>query len=213
MADSGTLFLDEIGNISMKTQLDLLSVLETKEFTRIGGNDFIRVDFRVICATNKNLEQAIKEETFREDLYYRVNVFTIYLPPLRENRSDIPPLAEHFVKKYAMAMNKRVREILPGAMDLLVRYNWPGNVRELENAIERAMVVAKGEAIREEDLPFQLKSEIRTPASDSLEEVEKFHILNILNRMDWNITHSADMLNIDRQTLYNKIKKYGLQQQ
>ena len=212
MADGGTLFLDEIGNISMKTQLDLLSVLETKEFTRIGGNKVIQVDFRVICATNKDLEQAIKEGTFREDLYYRINVFSIYLPPLRENRSDIPLFAEHFVKKYAMSMNKRVREISPEAMDLLVRYNWPGNVRELENAIERAMVVTKDEVIREEDLPFQLKTEIMTPASDSLEEVEKFHIINILNRMDWNITRSAETLRIDRQTLYNKIKKYGIQQ-
>ncbi|MFQ5910996.1 MAG: sigma-54-dependent transcriptional regulator [Thermoplasmata archaeon] len=212
MADGGTLFLDEIGNISMKTQMDLLSVLETKEFTRIGGNKVIRVDFRVICATNRDLEQTVKEGTFREDLYYRINVFSIYLPPLRENRSDIPLLAEHFVHKYAMAMNKRVREISPEAMDLLVRYNWPGNVRELENAIERAMVVVKGEIIREEDLPFQLKTEITPPASDSLEEVEKSHIINILNRMDWNITRSAETLRIDRQTLYNKIKRYGLQQ-
>jgi transcriptional regulator with PAS, ATPase and Fis domain len=116
------------------------------------------------------------------------------------------------VKKYALAMNKRVRRISPEAMDLLVRYHWPGNVRELENAIERAMVVAKGEVIRQEDLPFQLKAEVKTPSSDSLEEVEKSHILNILNRMDWNITRSAEVLKIDRQTLYNKIKKYGLQQ-
>ena len=212
MADGGTLFLDEIGNISMKTQLDLLSVLETKEFARIGGNQVIRVDFRVICATNADLEQAVKEGHFREDLYYRVNVFTIYLPPLRENRSDIPMLAEHFLKKYALSMNKRVDKISPEAMDLLVRYNWPGNVRELENAVERAMVVAKGDVITEEDLPFQLKSEFLSPASDSLEEVEKAHIINVLNKMDWNITRSAQLLKVDRQTLYNKIKKYGIQQ-
>jgi DNA-binding NtrC family response regulator len=210
MADGGTLFLDEIGNITMKTQLDLLSVLETKEFTRIGGNKPIRVDFRIVCATNADLEQAVNEGIFREDLYFRVNVFTISMPPLRENRSDIPPLAEHFVKKYAMSMNKKVRKISPEAMDLLVRYNWPGNVRELENAIERAMVVAKGDVIQEDDLPFQLKTEIISPASDSLAEIERSHIINVLNRMDWNITRSAEIMRVDRQTLYNKIKKYGL---
>ena len=211
MADGGTLFLDEIGNIGMKTQMDLLRVLETKQFTRLGGNQVISVDFRVICATNQNLDKAVEEGTFREDLYYRINVFSIYLPPLRERRSDIPLLAKHFVQKYALSMNKPITEISPDAMDLLVRYDWPGNVRELENAIERAMVVGKTPRIRAEDLPFQLSAKKATITSDSLEEVERAHILNILERMNWNITRSAETLKIDRVTLYNRIKKYGLQ--
>ncbi|MDZ7262717.1 MAG: sigma-54 dependent transcriptional regulator, partial [candidate division KSB1 bacterium] len=210
MADGGTLFLDEIGNISMKTQMDLLRVLETKKFTRLGGNEEITVDFRVICATNQNLEKAVEEGTFREDLYYRINVFSIYLPPLRERRSDIPLLARHFVQKYALAMNKPITEIAPDAMDLLVRYHWPGNVRELENAIERAMVIGKPPRIKAEDLPFQLSARKTVPTGDSLEEIEKAHILNILERMNWNISRSAEILKIDRVTLYNKMKKYDL---
>ncbi|MFQ6092039.1 MAG: sigma-54-dependent transcriptional regulator [bacterium] len=211
MADGGTLFLDEISNIGMKTQMDLLRVLETKKFTRLGGSQEITVDFRVVCATNQNLEKMVEEGTFREDLYYRINVFAIHLPPLRERQSDIPLLAQHFVKKYALAMNKQIAEISPEAMDLLVRYDWPGNVRELENAIERAMVVGKPPRINPTDLPFQLSSKKAVPAADSLEEVEKTHILNVLERMGWNISRSAEILKIDRVTLYNKIKKYDLQ--
>jgi len=210
MADGGTIFLDEVGNISAKTQMDLLRVIETKQFTRLGGNDVITVDFRVICATNKDLEQAVKEGTFREDLYYRLNVFTIFLPPLRERRSDIPLLAKRFVQKYALAMNKNVMEISPDAMDLLVRYDWPGNVRELENAIERAMVVGKPPQIKVEDLPFQLANRVKIPSGESLAAVEKAHIQYILEKTGWNITRSAEILDIDRVTLYNKIQKYGL---
>lgn len=210
MADGGTLFLDEIGNISMKTQMDLLRVLETKKFTRLGGNQEITVDFRVICATNRNLEKMVEEGTFREDLYYRINVFSISIPPLRERRSDIPLLAKHFVQNYALAMNKQIKDISPEAMDLLIRHDWPGNVRELENAVERAMVVGKPPRIMTDDLPFQLSTAKVASTADSLEEIEKTHIQNILGRMDWNITRSAEILKIDRVTLYNKIKKYGL---
>ena len=211
MADGGTLFLDEIGNISMKTQMDLLRVLETKTFTRLGGSKEIKVDFRVICATNQNFETMVKAGTFREDLYYRINVFSINLPPLRERRSDIPLLAKHFIQKYALAMNKKITEIHSLAMDILVRYDWPGNVRELENAIERAMVIGKPPCIKVDDLPFQLSTKKTIPTADSLVEVEKVHILNVLERLAWNISRSADVLKIDRVTLYNKIKKYGLQ--
>ncbi|KPJ51937.1 Fis family transcriptional regulator [candidate division TA06 bacterium DG_24] len=210
MADGGTLFLDEIGNISMKTLMDLLRVLETKKFTRLGGSQEITVDFRVICATNQNLEKMVEENTFREDLYYRINVFSIFLPPLRERRSDVPLLAKHFVQKYALAMNKQVNEISPDAMDLLVRYDWRGNVRELENAIERAMVVGKPPRIVAEDLPFQLSAKRSIPSADSLEEIEKAHIRNILERTAWNISRAAEILKIERVTLYNRIKKYGL---
>lgn len=210
MADGGTLFLDEVGTISTKTQVDLLRVIETKQFTRLGGNEVITVDFRVICATNTNLEQAVEQGKFREDLYYRLNVFTIFLPPLRERRSDIPLLADHFRKKYSLAMSKNITSISPEAMDLLVRYDWRGNIRELENAIERAMVVGQPPCIRTEDLPLQLSNSRRMAARDSLSEVEKAHIATILDRTGWNITRAADILEIDRVTLYNKIEKYGL---
>ncbi len=211
MADGGTIFLDEIGNVSLKTQMDLLRVIESKQFTRVGGNEIIHSDFRVICATNKDLEQAVKEGTLREDLYYRLNVFTIMLPPLRERRSDIPLLAQHFVNKYATAMNKGRIEISPEAMDLLVRYDWPGNIRELENAIERALVIGKNNQITGSDLPFQLSNGVHPiPFGESLDSVEKSHIAFILDKYLWNISRSADILGIDRVTLYKKIEKYGL---
>ncbi len=211
LADGGTLFLDEVGNIDLKAQMDLLRVLETKQFTRVGGNNVIKVDFRVICATNRDLEKAVAEGTFREDLYYRLNVFSIYLPPLRERKSDIPALARHFVDKYARAMGKPGLSIAAEAMDALVRYDWPGNVRELENAMERAMVVGRAPAIRPEDLPFQVIGETHhVPASGSLAAVEKAHIEAVLRENRWNISRSAEILHIDRATLYHKIEKYGL---
>lgn len=210
MANGGTMFFDEIGNVSMKLQVDLLRVLETKQFTRLGGEQVINVDFRVICATNRNLEKAVEEGAFREDLYYRLNVFSIFLPPLRERRMDIPLLAQHFLKKFSLSMNKSITGISPDALDLLIRYDWPGNVRELQNAIERAMVVGRPPSIRVEDLPFQLNTRPKVPEADSLAEVEREHIINILNRTGWNITRAAEILKIDRVTLYNKIQKYGL---
>lgn len=210
LADGGTLFLDEVGNIDAKTQMDLLRVIETKQFTRVGGNDNIKVDFRVICATNKDLEKAVAEGTFREDLYYRLNVFTVFIPPLRERKGDIPILANYFVQKYSRAMGKPISSISPEAMDTLVRYNWPGNVRELENAVERAMVVGKPPAIRPEDLPYQLTEKNHVLPAGSIAAVEKSHIASILDQNRWNISRSAEILQIDRVTLYNKIEKYGL---
>ncbi len=210
MANGGTLFLDEIGSISPKMQVELLRVLESKQFTRVGGNEIVKVDFRLISATNENLEKLVQEGTFREDLYYRVNVFTIYVPPLRERKGDIPILANHFVEKFSRAMNKVPLKISDEAMEILLRHSWPGNVRELENAIERAMVVGKPPEIRPEDLPFQLER-VSHEDSDSLEEIEKVHIQKVLKKYDWNISRAATALNIDRVTLYNKIKKYGLQ--
>ncbi|MBI3585945.1 MAG: sigma-54-dependent Fis family transcriptional regulator [Ignavibacteriales bacterium] len=210
LADGGTLFLDEVGNIAPKTQMDLLRAIETKQFSRVGGNDLIKVDFRIICATNKDLEKAVEEKTFREDLYYRLNVFSIFIPPLRERKGDIPLLANHFVQKYSRAMGKLITTISSEAMDVLVRYNWPGNVRELENAIERAMVVGHPPAIKPEDLPFQLTERNQVLPSGSIAAVEKVHIAAILEQNHWNISHSAEILQIDRVTLYNKIEKYGL---
>ncbi|MDH4069255.1 MAG: sigma-54 dependent transcriptional regulator [Ignavibacteria bacterium] len=209
LADGGTLFLDEIGNIDGKTQMDLLRVLETKQFMRVGGSEMILSDFRVISATNRDLEQAVKEGAFREDLFYRLNVFPIEIPPLRSRESDIPILAHHFLLKHAKRMNKCVTSFSEGAMSALRTHRWPGNVRELENAVERALVLCEGDTIGPEHLS------IRAPESDAtggkkLAEVERDHIRTILHETGWNISKSARVLDIDRVTLYNKIDKFGL---
>ncbi|MCK4385959.1 MAG: sigma-54-dependent Fis family transcriptional regulator [candidate division Zixibacteria bacterium] len=209
MANDGTIFLDEVGNIDAKAQTDLLRVIETKQFTRVGGNEIIKVDFRLICATNRDLELAVKEGKFREDLYYRLNVFSISIPPLRERRSDIPLLCNYYLKKLANSTNKAVTGISPDAMEKLKQYDWPGNVRELRNAIERAIVVAKGSSITVDDLPIPSSSKA-LPDDQSLEAVERAQIKNVLEQMGWNITRSAEILGIDRATLYHKIEKYGL---
>jgi DNA-binding NtrC family response regulator len=210
MADGGTIFLDEIGTVSPKMQVELLGVLETKQFTRVGGNESISSDFRVICATNRNLEAAIKDGSFREDLYYRLNVFSISIPPLRERRMDIPLMAQFFTEKYAAAMSKTVKDISADAMDLLVRYDWPGNVRELENVIERAMVLASPPSIRPNDLPFHGAEKREGAKENTLAAMEREHIEAVLGSARWNITRAAEILDIDRVTLYNKIAKYGL---
>ena len=210
MADKGTLFLDEIGNISEKMQMDLLRVIETKSFTRLGGDKTIDVDFRVISATNKDLEKAIKEGSFREDLYYRLNVFSIKLPPLRERRSDIPLLARYFLSKYAQSMNKNVVDFSPQAMEMFIGYDWPGNIREVRNVVERAMVVAQGSQIQVEDISFPFPPPATPSGGDSLEEVEKDQIMKILNQTNGNIAQAAEILKISRLTIYNKIEKYHL---
>lgn len=211
LADKGTLFFDEIGNISMKMQMDLLRVIETKQFSRLGGEKMITTDFRVVSATNQDLEQDVKVGKFREDLYYRLNVFTLVLPPLRERVTDIPILVGYFLDKFAETMNKPVEGLSPEALDLLVHYPWPGNVRELRNIIERAMVVVKKKRIEVSDLSLPFDREGNSQAADSLEESERLHIRRILNRTDWNISQAASLLGIERVTLYSKIKKYGLQ--
>jgi DNA-binding NtrC family response regulator len=212
MADRGTIFLDEIGSISLKMQIDLLRVIETKQFNRVGGNELIKSDFRVITATNEPLEELVKAGTFREDLYYRLNVFTIVIPPLRERRDDIPLLASFFINKFSNVMNKQVKIVSKEAMEFLIKYDWPGNVRELENAIERAMVVGKTNSIAVDDLPFHLSKNNSELNSDekSLASMERKYILRILNENSWNISKTAHMLEIDRVTLYNKINKYSL---
>ncbi len=210
-AGGGTLFLDEIGEISMRMQIDLLQVLEDKIFYRVGGTQPITADFRVIAATNANLEQAIKNRTFREDLYYRLNVITFAMPPLRERKEDIPLLAKHFLMKTTQEINRGVERISRDAMDELMLYEWPGNVRELSNAIERAVVVCKTRTITPFDLPIvkELENELKNKYF-SLNDVEKHHISKILNENSWNISKSAAILGIDRSTLYNKIKLYDL---
>ena len=214
MASGGTLFLDEIGTISLKMQVDLLRVLETKEFNRLGGSRPVKVDFRVVCATNEDLKEAVKSGRFREDFYYRLNVFSLEIPPLRERRSDIPQLARHFVERFAAQMDKRIGELSPTAMDRLLAYDWPGNVRELANAIERAMVVGKPPRILPQDLPFLAAPEAPDGGvggtDEPLADMEKRHIAAVLERNGWNIKRAAEKLKIDRATLYNKITKYGL---
>jgi DNA-binding NtrC family response regulator len=211
LANGGTLFLDEIGDIGAKMQIDLLRVLETKRFTRLGGDQEVSSDFRLVCATNKDLEKLVQENAFREDLYYRINVFTIQLPSLRERTEDIPVLARHFVEKYARAMAKPPRTFTPEAEAAMLAYRWPGNVRELENAVERAMVVGQGSAIRREDLPLPVENGAKDPKDLSLDAMEKEHIERVLTQMDGNVTRSATALGIDRATLYHKIKRYGIQ--
>ena len=162
MADGGTIFLDEVGSVSTKMQVELLRVIETKQFSRVGGNQLINSDFRVIAATNEPLEDLVKAGKFREDLYYRLNVFSLIVPPLRERRQDISLLAHYFLNRFTTAMNKPIREISKEAMDFIVKYDWPGNVRELENAIERAVVVGKDRVIKVEDLPIHLRVDHRS---------------------------------------------------
>lgn len=211
MADKGTIFLDEIGNIGMKMQMDLLRAIETRQFMRLGGDKLISVDFRIICATNSDLENAVREGSFREDLYYRLNVFSITLPALRERKSDIPLLARYFVKKYAHSMNKNVADLTPETLEALTQYDWPGNVRELRNAIERAMVSTKGNRIEVEDLSFpSFPGPSNESEGDSLEDMEKHHIQKVLDRTGGNIAQAAGILKVSRLTLYNKIKKYQL---
>jgi DNA-binding NtrC family response regulator len=212
LANNGTLFLDEIGDITAKMQVDLLRVLESKSFTRLGGTEEIQVEFRLICATNKNLEKLVEQEKFREDLYYRINVFSMNLPPLRERRADILLLARHFIEKYARAMSKPIKAIAPDAETCLISYPWPGNVRELENAIERAMVVGKKTTIQIEDLPFQDENRLVPTYSSALtlEDIEREHIQRILKENSGNVSRAANLLGIDRVTLYSKIKKYGI---
>ena len=214
LADGGTLFLDELGDISLKTQVDLLRVLEEKKITRVGGNAEIPVNFRLVAATNRNLEALVAEGKFREDLYYRINVFAITIPPLRERREDIPLLAEHFRRKFSAGMNKPVGRVGAAAAEVLRVYDWPGNVRELQNAIERAVLVCKGGEIRPEDLPVQLSNgQQEPPAGRALAEVERQHIKRVLDESGWNVHRAARLLGIDRVTLYNKIKKYGFKRE
>ncbi len=208
MADGGTIFLDEIATISQKMQIELLRVLETKTFLRVGGNKEITSDFRVICATNKDLKKMVEDGTFREDLYYRLNVVNIRIPPLRERIEDIPMLVDYFIKVYCTSMSRNIMTIDQAALKRLEQYDFPGNVRELENMIERAIVVGNEKAIRLKDLP--LEKEMITNSFKSLEDIEKQYILQVLNRYDWNITRSAKVIKVDRVTLYNKIKKYDL---
>ncbi len=217
-ANGGTLFLDEIGDLSPAIQVKLLRILQERSFQRIGANLTVQVDVRVIAATHRNLEEAVRKDRFREDLYYRLNVVAIELPCLRERREDLPLLIDHFLKKYSTENRKTISDISKEARTLLLRYPYPGNVRELENLIERAVVLCRGDVITTQDLPFHLRDEksegrLFTPERslpEMLEEVEKDSILSALHQHDGVQTKAAESLGLSERMLRYKMKKYGI---
>jgi DNA-binding NtrC family response regulator len=210
MAHRGTLFLDEVGTVPLKMQVDLLRVLESKRFHRLGGTEEIEVDFRVIAATNRNLQEAIQRGEFRQDFFYRLNVISLHIPPLRERREDIPLLVEHFLERYKRETNKEIDTIRPEARAILGRYDWPGNARELENAIERAVVICRKRSLGPEEFSFLTPSVSAGAMPYSLRESEVAHLKKVLQEFDWNVSRAAEALKINRVTLHKKIKRYGL---
>jgi len=212
-ANGGTLFLDEVGDISSKLQLDLLRVLEDRRFMRVGGTESIPVDVRIIAATNRNLKRAVADGEFRDDLFYRLNVIAITLPPLRDRREDIPLLVDYLLEQLAVEANRPVEGVSHEALKRLMAHDWPGNIRELRNVLERAVVVATGAHIQASDLG--LAEAGRPSAVDqlcSLDDVERRHIIYVLEQTGGNVTQAARILEIDRVTLYNKIRKYRLRE-
>ncbi|MFQ6040856.1 MAG: sigma-54-dependent transcriptional regulator [Candidatus Poribacteria bacterium] len=212
-ADGGTLFLDEIGDMPPELQVKLLRAIEQKEFERVGGSRVIKVDVRIIAATNKDLEEAIKEGELRSDLYYRLNMITIHIPPLRDRKSDIPKLAEHFLQKYSTAHKLQVRAISRNAMELMMRYDWPGNVRELNNYIGRAVFLAESDVILPKHLPQELQGEAKKYSTEitvgmTLKEIEKELILKTLEAFDGNRTKTAETVGVSLRTLHNRLKEW-----
>ncbi|HOW97753.1 MAG TPA: sigma-54 dependent transcriptional regulator [Kiritimatiellia bacterium] len=215
LADGGSLFLDEVGEIPAAIQVKILRVLEERKFERVGGQETVEVDVRLIAATNRDLKKMVDEGTFREDLYYRLNVVTIHLPPLRERPDDIPLLVQHFLKELSAENGKTIAGLTPEAMAALAAHTWPGNVRELRNVIERMVVMARGDTLTVRDIPAALRDESRPrgglPAGPvSLDEAEKQLILRALKACDDNRTAAARQLGISRRTLHRKLKEYGL---
>ncbi|MDP2848798.1 MAG: sigma-54 dependent transcriptional regulator [Humidesulfovibrio sp.] len=222
MADKGTLFLDEIGELSQDMQVKLLRVLQERRFERVGGTDAVEVDIRIVAATNRDLVKAVAEGIFREDLFYRLNVVSIHLPPLRERREDIPFLASHFLDKFAKENTRDMKGFSPSAMDYLSAYEWPGNVRQLENVIERCVVLSSGEIIGAEDLPPEIKDEesqfksavdllpIKLDLSETLEKIEAAVIRRALVKADFIQVKAADLLNVSKSLLQYKLKKYNI---
>ena len=221
-AHGGTLFLDEVSEMSLMMQVKLLRALQEREFTRVGGEDTIQVDVRVIAATNKDLKKQINTGAFREDLYYRLNVVELQVPPLPDRKEDIPLLAQHFLEKFSAKNRKEIKGFTPKAMDQLIQYGWPGNVRELMNAVERGVVLARTQYLDVSDFPFMkaATNENDTPSADSiihamkgdmpLEEIEKAAILSTLKAADGNKSETARRLGITRKTLHKKLKSYGV---
>jgi len=216
IAAGGSLFLDEIGDISPKLQLDLLRVLDAREFRRVGGSQVIKTDVRILAATNRDLKKLVESGAFREDLYYRLNVIPVTLPPLRERKEDIPLLVEHFLAQFRTEMRKPLEGVSAEVLEMLMAHDWPGNVRELRNVLERGAVMARGPIITPLELeltpPGLPTGAMPIEGSDSLRDVERKHILATLKQHNWNITRSAKALGIDRVTLYNKIKRYQIRE-
>jgi two-component system response regulator HydG len=215
IADGGTIFLDEIGDISPKLQADLLRVLQERSFYRIGGKQEVRVDVRVIAATNNDLQRETREGRFREDLYYRLNVIEINLPPLRERREDVRLLAEHMVERIAHEVGKEITDISEDALKVLIDYDWPGNVRELENALERAIVTSRGRVLTADDFEFLARNghdagQWSIPSNATLQDLERRAIEVTLDRTQQNVKEAAAILGIDRSTMYEKIKRYEI---
>jgi DNA-binding NtrC family response regulator len=213
-AAGGTLFLDEIGAMPLSMQVKLLHVIQEKQILRVGGNKPVHLDIRLIAASNKDIKKATAEGSFREDLFYRLNVVTLRLPRLRERKDDIPMLISFFIEKYSRPFEKKIRGISPHALEILMHYNFPGNVRELENIIQRSVALAESDVIRINDLPPDLqKLEFNTLEGEgllALEELEKLHIAKVLDKTDYNKSLSSKILNLPRTTLWRKMKKYGL---
>ena len=210
VVSGGTLFLDEIGEISPKMQIDLLRVLEEKKITRVGDRQPVDVDFRLISATRRDLEKEVTEGVFREDFFYRINVITIHIPPLKKRKGDIPLLLQHFLQKYSHETIKQVDHVSRDTMELLKSYDWPGNVRELENAVERAVVLSKSRTLGKEDFAFLRTDPSPISKPRSLREMEKTYVQQILEDSDWNITHASKILDINRVTLHKMIKRLNL---
>jgi DNA-binding NtrC family response regulator len=211
LANGGTLFLDEVAEMGFNLQAKFLRVLQEQQFERVGGDRSIIVDVRVIAATNKDLTRAIAQKSFREDLFYRLNVFPIHIPPLRERREDVFPLAKHFVEKFSARMGRTTPSFSPEARDLLHRHGWPGNVRELSNAIERALIVADAQIVQPEDLP--MKSDFErgsSPHPGSLADIERDAILETLTRNAGDRRATAEDLGISLRTLQYRLKEYGM---
>jgi DNA-binding NtrC family response regulator len=219
IADRGTLFLDEIGDLSVAMQAKLLRALQEKEIMRVGANRPIKVDVRVIAATNRDLEAMVKDNRFREDLYYRLNIIPITIPPLRNRRDDIAPLVDFFIAKHSLGSQRKIRGLTPSARNLIMNYSWPGNVRQLESAIERAILLAEGDEIEVEDLPLEIRQE-GTPAAAfnfklppegiSFEELERSLITQAMEQTNWNITRAAKLLGLSFRTLQYRLEKFGM---
>ena len=216
LASGGTIFLDEIGELSPAIQVKLLRVLQEREFERVGGTEPVKVDVRVVAATNRNLEAALAEGSFREDLYYRLNVFPIFIPPLRQRRADVLPLADHFVEKYAREHGKTIKRISTPAIDQLASYHWPGNVRELENTIERAVLMADGEVIHGHHLPPTLQTAeatgtvVNTSLGGAVAIFERSLIEDALKTTRGNRAKAARLLETTERVINYKVKKYGI---
>jgi len=217
LADGGTVFFDEIGNVPIDIQSKLLRLIQDREFTRVGSNQVVRVDVRIVAATNKDLWAAAQQGTFREDLYYRLCVVPITVPPLRQHKEDIPLLVQYFVGKYCRQRKRKIRDMDDEVVDVLMEHDWPGNIRELENAIERAVILAEGDKITKEDILHYAYTTRRADerpsaaATGTLRDVEIEHIQSVLSQTDGNRARAAKRLGIDRKTLWRKLKQYAIE--